>query len=192
MSFPTVSLQRAFGFSLLPLKNFNWHLTLTRLFSSRSHYGSHNPISAESFYTSLLDKSTHIIHLRQIQSQLYTHGLQNNGFIITKLIHVSSNLKEIHYARQLFDGFPDQYVFLWNAIIRGYSMHNMFDSVVEMYSRMQQAFVSPDTFTFPDVLKACGSLLARRYGRAVHAQIFRHGLEEDVFVQNGLLSFYVK
>ncbi|KAL0354103.1 UNVERIFIED_CONTAM: Pentatricopeptide repeat-containing protein, partial [Sesamum angustifolium] len=72
----------------------------------------------------------------------------------------------------------------------GYSMHNMFDSVVEMYSRMQQAFVSPDTFTFPHVLKACGSLLARRYGRAVHAQIFRHGLEEDVFVQNGLLSFY--
>ncbi|KAL0287683.1 UNVERIFIED_CONTAM: Pentatricopeptide repeat-containing protein [Sesamum calycinum] len=71
-------------------------------------------------------------------------------------------------------------------------MHNMFNSVVEMYSRMQQAFVSPDTFTFPHVLKACGSLLARRYGRAVHAQIFRHGLEEDVFVQNGLLSFYVK
>ncbi|KAL0362363.1 UNVERIFIED_CONTAM: Pentatricopeptide repeat-containing protein [Sesamum calycinum] len=28
--------------------------------------------------------------------------------------------------------------------------------------------------------------------KSVHAQIFRHGLEEDVFVQNGLLSFYVK
>ncbi|KAL0399860.1 UNVERIFIED_CONTAM: Pentatricopeptide repeat-containing protein [Sesamum radiatum] len=181
-----------FQFFASAAENFNWHLTLTRLFSSRSHYSSRNSISAESFYTSLLEKCTHIIHLRQIHSQLYTNGLQNNGFIITKLIHVSSNLKEIHYARQLFDEFPDQYVFLWNAIIRGYSMHNMFDSVVEMYSRMQQAFVSPDTFTFPHVLKACGSLLAKHYGRAVHAQIFRLGLEEDVFVQNGLLSFYVK
>ncbi|KAK4437355.1 Pentatricopeptide repeat-containing protein [Sesamum alatum] len=127
-------------FSLLPLKNFDLHLTFPYLFSSWSHYVSHNSISAEYFYTSLLEKSTHIIHLRQIHSQLYTHGLQKNGFIITKLIHVSSNLKEIDYAGQLFDEFPDQYVFLWNAIIRGYSMHNMFDKVVEMYSRMQQAF----------------------------------------------------
>ncbi|KAI3457296.1 hypothetical protein Pfo_013959 [Paulownia fortunei] len=192
MSFTITLQQRAFKFSPLPLKNFNFSFTFPQLFSSSIHCSSRSSIDAESFYTSLLAKSTNRIHLTQIHNQLYIHGLQNNGFIITKFIHIGSNLKEIDYARQLFDEFPDQYVFLWNAIIKGYSMHNMLDKVVEMYSRMQQAFVSPDTFTFPHVLKACGGLPAVGYGRAVHAQIFRHGFEEDVFVQNALLSFYVK
>ncbi|KAK6157259.1 hypothetical protein DH2020_011507 [Rehmannia glutinosa] len=188
MSFPTTIKQRAFKFPPPPLKNLNFPFTFPQLFSSSSR----SSIDEESFYTSLLEKSSHKVHLSQIHNQLYIHGLQNNGFIITKFIHVSSKLKDINYARQVFDEFPDKYVFLWNAIIKGYSMHNILDKVVEMYSRMQRAFVSPDTFTFPHVLKACGGLRAVGYGRAVHAQIFRHGFEDDVVVQNALLSFYVK
>lgn len=192
MSFTITLQQRAFKFPPLPLKNFIFYITFPHLFSGSIHCSSHKSIDAESFYTSLLKKSTHRVHLSQIHNQLYIHGLQNNGFIITKFINVSSDLNEIDYARELFDEFPDQYVFLWNAIIRGYSMHNMLDKVVEMYSRMQQAFVTPDAFTFPYVLKACVALPAVGYGRAVHAQIFRHGFEKDAFLQNGLLSFYVK
>ncbi|KAH6785601.1 hypothetical protein C2S51_038056 [Perilla frutescens var. frutescens] len=185
----TINLQqRAFKLLHLPHKNSFVNFTFTRLFSSSSR----NSVDAVSFYTSLLEKSTHKIHLFQIQNQLYIHGLQNNGFIITKFISRSFELKQIDYGRQVFDEFPDRHVFLWNAIIRGYSMHSIFDEVVEMYSTMQRAFVKPDAFTFPNVLKSCGALSAVGYGRTVHAQIFRHGYENDAFLQNGLLSFYVK
>ncbi|CDP11859.1 unnamed protein product [Coffea canephora] len=146
----------------------------------------------EAYYTSLLSKSTHKSFLNQIHAQLFTFGLQNNGYIITKFIHVGSNIGEIIYARKIFDEFSDPYVFLWNAIIRGYSSHNMFHEAIDMYNNMQEAYVSPDCFTFPHVLKACSGLSAVKFGQAVHAQAFRHGLESDVFVQNGLVTLYTK
>ncbi|KDP32224.1 hypothetical protein JCGZ_13831 [Jatropha curcas] len=52
--------------------------------------------------------------------------------------------------------------------------------------------VSPDGFTFTLVLKACSALFAFDIGRQVHGQVFRHGFETDVFVQNGLVAFYAK
>ncbi|KAK4486849.1 hypothetical protein RD792_006157 [Penstemon davidsonii] len=179
MSFTIALHQRAFKFPAL-------------IFSCSFHYIRHKSIDPESFYNSLLEKSTQKTHLKQIHNQLYTYGLHENGFIITKFIHVSSNLKETEYARQVFDEFPKPYVFLWNAIIRGYSLYNMLDEVVEMYSRMQHAFVAPDAFTFPYVLKACGGLMAVRIGQAVQAQILRYGFEDDEFLRNGILSLYVK
>ncbi|PIN04827.1 hypothetical protein CDL12_22631 [Handroanthus impetiginosus] len=192
MSLTITSQRWTFKSPSLLLKNLNFFFSFSYLFNCSIHCSSPSSIDAESFYTSLLEKSLRKAHLTQIHNQLYKRGLQNNGFIITKFINISSNLKEIDYARQVFDEFPDKYVFLWNAIIRGYSMCNMLDEVVEMYSRMQTACVSPDTFTFPHVLKACGGLLAVRYGRAAHAHIYKHGFQEDMFVANGLLSFYVK
>ncbi|CAA0839061.1 Pentatricopeptide repeat-containing protein [Striga hermonthica] len=180
-----INLQkRALEFSFL-IKNSDAHFVFARHFSRSLR-------KAEFFYTSLLDKSTHKFNLTQIHSQLHGHGLQGNGFIITKLIIASAGFGEISYVRQVFDEFPNRYVFLWNAILRGYSMHNMIEKVIEVYFRMQHASVSPNASTFPYVLKACGCLTALSYGRAVHAQICRLGLGDDTFLQNGLLSFYLK
>lgn len=192
MSF-TINLQQQTFKSLnLQLKNFIFNFTFTRHLSSSTGRSKRRSVDAESFFTSLLAKSARKIHLFQIHSQLHVSGLQSNGFIITKFISRSFDLKEIDYALQVFDEFPDRYVFLWNAVIRGYSVHKMFQEVVETYSRMQAAFVNPDAFTLPNVLKACAAIPAVGYGRAVHAQIFRHGFQEDSFLQNGLLSFYMK
>lgn len=159
------------------------------------HYEENNlyySFDPEFHYTSLLEKSTHKRHLGQIHTHLLVHGLQDNGYIVTKFIHVSSNLGSISCARQMFDEFPDPYVFLWNAIIRGYSVNNMFSDAIKMYIKMQDAGVSPDCFTLPHVLKACGGLPAVEIGRAVHGHVYRHGFKSDVFVQNGLVAFYAK
>ncbi|XP_076948869.1 pentatricopeptide repeat-containing protein At3g12770-like [Bidens hawaiensis] len=154
-----------------------------------THHPTFNP---EAFYTSILDKSTSSSHLNQIHSQIITSGFQSNGFIVTKFIHVASNLGEINHARKVFDEFPDPYVFLWNAIIRGFSKQNMFNEAIALYIRMQNSGVGPDCFTLPHVLKACGGAAAFDVGRAVHGQIFRHGFESDGFVQNGLVAVYAK
>lgn len=160
------------------------------------YYDDHESLfysfNLDSFYGSLIDNSTHKRHLDQIHAQLLATGLQESGFLITKLVNVSSNLGYIWYARKVFDEFKDPSVFLWNAIIRGYSKHNMFDEAIERYSRMQVTGMSPDCFTFPYVLKACAGLPALEVGRRVHGQIFRHGFESDAFVQNGLVALYAK
>ncbi|KAI3728829.1 hypothetical protein L6452_17473 [Arctium lappa] len=167
---------------ILNLQPFTGHDLINR---SNIYNGTFNP---ESFFTSLLDRSTCRRHLNQIHSQIIVTGFQCNGFIVTKFIHVSSNVGEISYARQLFDEFPEPYVFLWNAIIRGYSKQNMFNEAITLYTRMQNVGVRPDCFTLPHVLKACGGAAAFEVGQAVHGQIFRGGFERDVFVQNGVVA----
>ncbi|XP_048233338.1 pentatricopeptide repeat-containing protein At3g12770 isoform X2 [Ricinus communis] len=145
------------------------------------------------FFASLIDNSVNRSHLNQIHAQLFVSRLQYNGFLITKLVNCCATLGEIRYARNVFDYYPDPDVFLWNAIIRCYTRQNLFCNAIEMYARMQIACIRPDGFTFPLVLKACTASLAfLDIGRRVHGQAFRHGLEADVFVQNGLVTFYAK
>lgn len=128
----------------------------------------------------------------QVHAQLLVSSLRHNGFLITKLVNVSSDIGCICYARKVFDKFSEPDVFLWNAMVRGYSKHNMFGDAIDLYSRMQAMGVSPDCFTFPNVLKACSGSQALEFGSRVHGQIFRHGFECDVFVQNSLVAFYAK
>ncbi|KAK4798197.1 hypothetical protein SAY86_030523 [Trapa natans] len=146
----------------------------------------------DSFFSFLVDSSTHISHLNQVHARLFMLGLHKSGFLITKLLNASSNLGEILYGRKLFDEFPEPTVFLWNAIIRGYSRQGMFRQALEMYCEMEKAGVSPDSFTFPYILKASSELSTFEMGRRIHGQIFRHGFEGDVFVQNGLIAHYAK
>ncbi|WCJ37665.1 Pentatricopeptide repeat-containing protein At3g12770 [Euphorbia peplus] len=148
--------------------------------------------SCRKFYISLIDNSLHKTHLNQIHTQLVLSQLQHNGFLICKLINQSADLGEIRYARNLFDYFPDPDVFLWNAIIRCYSRHSLFRDAIQMYHQMQMTFVFPDAFTFPAIFKACASLTALHIGKQVHANVFRFGFQDDVFVQNALVSFYAK
>lgn len=52
---------------------------------------------------------------------------------------------------------------------------------------MRRAGISPDFYTFPFVLKAGGRL---QIGREIHSLIIKIGLDDDIYVQNGLISFY--
>lgn len=169
-------------YSSLPL-NLDSYIDHENLFYSFNIY---------SFFASLIENSTQKRHLNQIHVQLLVLGLQESGFLVTKLVNIASNLGYIWYARKVFDEFKEPDVFLWNAIIRGYSKHNMFVEAIEMYSRMQVLGISPDCFTLPHVLKACGALPALEVGRRIHGQIFRYGFESDSFVQNSLVALYAK
>ncbi|KAF7806975.1 pentatricopeptide repeat-containing protein [Senna tora] len=147
---------------------------------------------SDSFYASLIDSCTHKRQLNQIHDLVVVSGLQHNGFLMTKLVNGSSNLGQIGYARKVFDEFRNPDVFLWNAIIRCYSRHNMFQEAMEMYRWMRWVRVDPDCYTFPYVLKACTALSDFGLSRVVHGQIFRHGFGLDGFVQNGLVAMYAK
>ncbi|PIA35821.1 hypothetical protein AQUCO_03400012v1 [Aquilegia coerulea] len=50
--------------------------------------------------------------------------------------------------------------------------------------------IFPDKYTFPYVVKACGSLSAVNLGRVVHENICLMGLELDVYVGSALIKMY--
>ncbi|RZC77031.1 hypothetical protein C5167_001168 [Papaver somniferum] len=151
-----------------------------------------NAVDPDIFFSNLIDNSTHKRHLIQIQTHLIVSGLKDSKYLVTKFVNSCSNIGEIHYARKVLEEIYEPNIFLWNAVIRGHSKNNLFGDALKMYTRMQTEGTGPDRFTLPYILKACSATSALRMGRTIHCQIFRHGFESDVFVQNGLVALYAK
>ncbi|XP_058772544.1 pentatricopeptide repeat-containing protein At3g03580-like [Vicia villosa] len=79
--------------------------------------------------------------------------------------------------------------FLWNTLIRAYSIAGVFDGF-SIYNSMVRSSVKPDDHTYPFVLKGCSDYLEVDKGREVHGVVFKFGFDKDVFVGNTLLMLY--
>nr|XP_043626271.1 pentatricopeptide repeat-containing protein At3g16610-like [Erigeron canadensis] len=79
--------------------------------------------------------------------------------------------------------------FLWNTIIRAYSVSNVYDWF-QVYNFMIVSGVRPDDHTFPFVLKVCCDYMEVSKGKEVHGLVCKSGFGSDVFVGNTLLRFY--
>lgn len=77
-------------------------------------------------------------------------------------------------------------------MIRAYSNGGQFIKVLVMYSLMLRWGVSPNNYTYPFVLKACGSRVSVVMGRLVHGHVLKSGFELDVYVEAGLVDMYAK
>lgn len=49
---------------------------------------------------------------------------------------------------------------------------------------------TPDSFTYPFVLKACSKLKQKRFGQQLHGLIYKSGFALDLYIQNALIHFY--
>ncbi|XP_030496828.2 pentatricopeptide repeat-containing protein At4g14170 [Cannabis sativa] len=79
--------------------------------------------------------------------------------------------------------------FLWNTLIRAYSIVGIHDGF-RIYNGMVQNGVVLDDHTFPFVLKLCSDFLEFQKGTEIHGTVVKLGFGYDVFVGNTLLSFY--
>ncbi|KAF9597317.1 hypothetical protein IFM89_017177 [Coptis chinensis] len=82
--------------------------------------------------------------------------------------------------------------FLWNTLIRAYSITSSYYNAFEIYNAMVCYGVRPDDHTFPFVLKVCADVNAFEKGKEIHGLVFKLGFDSDVFVGNTLVSLYAK
>ncbi len=92
----------------------------------------------------------------------------------------------------MFEKMPSRNVVTWTTIILGHVQCQQWQKALELFEKMQQEGVQPDSVTFVGVLNACVSILALEEGRCVHQQIVEFGCHSDVFVGNSLVDMYAK
>eukprot|EP01018_Ginkgo_biloba_P037439 Gb_29879 [translate_table: standard] len=143
-------------------------------------------------HASLLQACNDIRSVKQIHAHMLVTGLNANAFLCTKLVNVYNECGSVDNARLVFDEKNRKNVFLWNAMIRGYSWNGPCKETLELYYQMKQEGIPPDNFTLSFVLKACASLSFLQEGRKIHCQIVRTGFESHVFVGNSLIDMYAK
>ncbi|CAH9105526.1 unnamed protein product [Cuscuta epithymum] len=83
-----------------------------------------------------------------------------------------------------------QLVFWWNNLIKRCVFLHSYDHVVPLFREMLRLQWTPDGYTLPYVLKACGELSSFPRGESVHAFCLVTGHDSNVYVRNSLIAMY--
>nr|POE80801.1 pentatricopeptide repeat-containing protein [Quercus suber] len=104
-------------------------------------------------------------------------GLDLDDVVATALLDMYAKTGDLVNAIQIFKLMSDQSIFIYNAMISGFSM-------------MQKKGMKPSKFTFSSMLKACNAVEAFDYGKEIHAQICKRNLQSDEFIGSALIDLY--
>jgi pentatricopeptide repeat protein len=89
-------------------------------------------------------------------------------------------------------GTVQLHIFSWNMKLAKYVKDGQPEKAMQLFQQMQQEGMSPDTFTFVQVINACAGLGALENGRLVHDQLIQSGCESNIFLGNSLVDMYAK
>ncbi|CAM6077419.1 unnamed protein product [Sphagnum tenellum] len=129
---------------------------------------------------------------RYVHEQIIQSGCESDVFVRSSLIDMYAKCGRMEDAWSVFTKVPSNDVVSWTAIIFAHVKCGQGQKALELFQRLQQEGVEPNSFTFVGVLNACASVAALEEGRHVHKQIIESGFESDVFVCSGLVDMYAK
>lgn len=128
---------------------------------------------------------------RQIHTQMIISGIMSCS-LHAKMLGMYALSGSIKDARNMFYGLELCYTLPWNWMIRGLTMMGWFDFALLFYFKMLGSKISPDKYTFPYVIKACGGLNNVRLGKMIHNTIQSMGYHMDLFVGSSLIKLYAE
>ncbi|KAG1347154.1 pentatricopeptide repeat-containing protein, mitochondrial [Cocos nucifera] len=128
---------------------------------------------------------------KQLHGQLIVRGFSSNLILDTALVDSYAKCGELEYGRQVFERMKQRNVTSWNSIIRGYSQVGYREEAFKLFQVMRRQETLPDKFTFPALLTGVkvGDYFPEEF-EAVHAHIFKVGLERDHFIGTSLITVY--
>ncbi|KAL9156499.1 hypothetical protein ABFS82_09G081200 [Erythranthe guttata] len=164
--------------------------------------------TSSQFITTLRKTCKSITQIQQLHAQTLTRGLfsVHPSLLLTQILHSFTFPNPqattaatgggdciIAYTAKIFNLIPDPSAFNYNSIIRAHTLRRSPRTAVVFFSRMRRESVSPDSHTFPFVLKACGLLgNSISLAKSVHSVLLKFGFSVDVFVCNTLACTYCR
>ena len=145
----------------------------------------------------LLESCSTLSHVKIIHAHMLRTHFIFDVFAASRLIAfcIDTTLKLktsflLDYASRLFSQIDNPNLFIYNALIRGYSASEFPHQSFHFYTQLQRLGLLPDNITFPFLVKSCTQLGSLAIATQAHAQIIKHGFHLDVYVQNSLVHMY--
>lgn len=151
-----------------------------------------NGASSDTFLSNrlieLYSKSSHFGHALRVFDEMPHRNIYSWNAIIS----ACSKSGKLDLACQLFDRMPERNVVSYNMVIGVLARGGLENRALELYYRMVKERALPTHFTFASVLSVCGTLMGLEDGRRCHCLAVKVGLDDNLFVENALLSMYTK
>eukprot|EP01018_Ginkgo_biloba_P029684 Gb_04091 [translate_table: standard] len=129
---------------------------------------------------------------KQIHVHIVKAGLESDVSGGNALVTMYANCRNMENAHRVFDNISERDIISWNAMIAGYLQNGHGKEALAFFTKMRQAGMRPDEFSFISVLGACVSPANMEQGKEVHANIIKMGCESDGFVGSTLVDMYAK
>ncbi|CAK8563867.1 unnamed protein product [Lathyrus sativus] len=129
--------------------------------------------------------------LKQHHSLLLRLGLSTDNHAMSRIINFCSKHDQFHYALKVFNTIPNPDTFLYNTLFKSHfnslSQSQTPFNVFLFYSHMLQQSLTPNSFTFPTLIRSCSFY---KQVKQIHAHVIKFGFGSDVFALNNLIHVY--
>ncbi|XP_024540898.1 pentatricopeptide repeat-containing protein At2g13600-like [Selaginella moellendorffii] len=130
---------------------------------------------------------------RTLHSQAAKLGCDTDVFLASTFVDVFARCGSMVDARRVFDAMPFHSMVSWNSMLLGYIEAREEAKAVEAFGSMrQEESFSLSSQNLVAVLKACGSSVAFRFGKAVHSDACRWGHETEALLATCFVDVYGK
>ncbi|KAK6147425.1 hypothetical protein DH2020_018337 [Rehmannia glutinosa] len=129
----------------------------------------------------------------QLHCQMVKLGLDYMAFSGNVLIILYSKFDLIKESEKMFRSIVKRDAISWNTAIVAFCHCNENSKALTVFRDMMMDHnVSPDDFTYANVLSAVAGLANMRNGKEIHAHLIRTRPDGDIGVGNALINMYAK
>ncbi|XP_039130854.1 pentatricopeptide repeat-containing protein At5g66520-like [Dioscorea cayenensis subsp. rotundata] len=125
-------------------------------------------------------------------------GFLKNVRVCNTLIDMYIKCGCVDIARNVFDGMTERTVVSWSAMIGGHAMHGQGEEALELFAKMDETGIRPNSVTFVGLLHACSHMGLLDEGRRFFTsmiedyglvpEIEHYGCMVDLLSRAGLLE----
>lgn len=112
--------------------------------------------------------------------------------VVNSALTMYSKFGMIEEAENLFQGLAERNIISWTAFISGLYHQKAFNKALAQFCLMRKNNLEPNEYTFSVALSCAASVQYHDYGRALHAQVIKHGIISMVFVGTAIIDMYSK
>ncbi|KAH7286142.1 hypothetical protein KP509_33G060200 [Ceratopteris richardii] len=145
-------------------------------------------------YSALLRACGHLKCIKEgykLHLDIVKHGYEEIPFVSEHVVTMYAECCYFTEARGIFHQLVDQSERLWTSLIVHYVECGLDEEALCCFTQMQQQNVTPSNISFVSSLKACSKLKNVDKGLHIHMYIIQEGYDDDIFVGNTLVDFYL-
>ncbi|KAL9233996.1 hypothetical protein vseg_008922 [Gypsophila vaccaria] len=168
-----------------------------KVFSSIQLYGT-----SSSYYDIILEPISFLLagcatlkslsQGKQLHAQIINLGLDQHSLLLPKLVTLYATFNQLPQTHFIAENSSFRNPLVWNILLSAYIRNGFIGKALSTYQQMLDFGITPDEFTYPSILKACGEQKNLTFGREIHMCISASGCGRSLCVQNALISMYGK